>query len=405
MRICVVCSGFSSVYGGLESVYEILCDLWTKLGHEVFVVSGFGNVRSSKQYNVIKVPFISRRFFEEFQRVSGIHFPLPSYEVEGVTFIPFLASLLMKLKPNIVVSNTMSETIIPLKLGFPCVIVSQAGIENRRSVCARARVWILEKVERAIVNDFQSFDNLREMEIEVELIMNGVEKRNSAKDVTATRLRAKYKISPKSKVILSVAQLYAYKRINLLINAFEHIQEDATLIVVGEGPENECLRRQASLNKSHNKIIFFKRVPRNQLDELYELCNVFTLPSEESFGLVLLEALSFGKRVVTNPAPMKKIILGEYGVYANVEDPYEYSRCLLQATSDEIDVNSSAYIEHMQMFDWEHIATQYIDVFQNIISNTKRRTQGRPIDRVQISKQSKYSAPKVSPRFLSVQLG
>jgi glycosyltransferase involved in cell wall biosynthesis len=373
MRICVVCSGFSSVYGGLESVYEILCDLWTKLGHEVFVISGFGKIRSSKQYKIIKVPFISRRFFEKFQRISKIHFPFPSYEAEGSTFAPFLASMLIKLKPDIVVSNTVFETIIPLKLGFPCVMVSQAAI--------RYRLWILKKAERVIVNDFQSYENLRNMGIEAELIMNGVEKQCNTVEINATELRAKYEIPPESRVILTVARLYDYKRINLLISAFEHIREDATLIVVGEGPELESLKRQASLTKSQNKIIFLKRVPRNQLDELYGLCSVFTLPSEESFGLVLIEALSFGKKVVTNPAPMKKIILGEFGIYANVEDPIEYSRCLLQATSDKIDINSSTYIQHMQRFNWEHIAIRYIDVFQNVIHNRHQEKDARPSDR------------------------
>lgn len=66
--------------------------------------------------------------------------------------------------------------------------------------------------------------------------------------------------------------------------------------------------------------------------------------------MVLIEALSLGKVVVTNPAPEKKFILGKYGVFTNVENADDYSESLLRATLIKIDVTSSVYKRHMEKF-------------------------------------------------------
>lgn len=364
MRICVVCSGFSSVFGGLETVYKKLCKQWAENGHEAIVISGFGSIPSLGKYKVLKTPLIPRKFLEK----SGTHailktLGLDSYELEGLSCLPFIALRLIKLKPDIVLSNTLFETIAPLKLGLPCVMVSQAFIQHR--------LKIFEKVDRVIVNDTESYKRLKELGIKTELILNGIEIPDATQKINMEALRAKHSIPNGSKVILTVARLHSFKRIPLLIDAFSLIRQHAILIIIGDGPELPSLKRQASRYSLQNKVIFLKHVLQQELDEFYQLCDVFTLPSLESFGIVLLEALSYGKMVVTNPSPEKKFILDRFGLLTNVEDPEEYSMSLLQAASMKININSADYIEHMQKFNWNNIALQYMKVFQDV--SQKRR--------------------------------
>ena len=366
MKICVICSGFSYIYGGVETVVFKLSEHWARQGHEVYILSGRGKKAGPKGVRLIKLPLVPLNYFKKIPLLTKI---FSASEFEGLSLLPFALLCLMGINPDIVLSNQLAETLPAQILRIPCVMISQAPITLRFNA--------FKKADKVIVNDPQSYETLKEHGIRTELILNGVDK-SGAPETNLKRLRAKYKVSSRSKVILTVARLDTNKRINLLIDAFKLIKQDATLIIVGEGPELTRLKKQASSIKSQNKIIFVKPMPHEQLKELYQLCDVFTLPSKlEGFGLVLLEALSFGKTVVTTPAPVKKFILGKFGVFTNVEDPHEYSENLLQAASNKLDVNSSEYIRHMQKFYWDHIALQYIEVFHGVLQKNHSSTRIR----------------------------
>lgn len=356
MKICVICSGFSYIYGGVETAVFKLSEYWVKQGHKVYILSGRGRKSGIKGVKLIKLPFLPARYFQKVPLITKV---FPADEFESLSMLPFALLCLIGIKPDIVLSNKLAETLPALILRIPCVMISQAPI--------RLRFNAFKKVDKVIVNDPQSYKVLKQYGINTEFILNGVDKPSIFKN-DLKGLKAKYKIPDKSIVILSVARLDVNKRINLLIDAFKLIKEDATLIIVGEGPELPSLKKQASSINSRNKIIFLKPMPHGQLQELYQLCDVFTLPSKlEASPLVLLEALSFGKPVVTNPDPRKRFILGNFGIYTNVEDPNEYSKSLLYAASKRIDLTSFEYLCHIEKFDWKQIAQQYINVFSNIL--------------------------------------
>lgn len=356
-------SAFSYIYGGVETVVFELSERLAGQGHEVYILSGQGKKAGPKGVRLMKLPFIRSEYFQKLPLIAKI---FPANEFEGLSLLPFALLCLMGINPDIVLSNQLAETLPAQILYIPLVMFSQAPIKLRFNA--------FKKADRVIVNDFQSYATLKKHGIKAELIFNGVNKSITPK-TNLKELRAKYNVSSMSKVILTVARLDANKRINLVIDAFKLIKQDATLIIVGDGAELASLKKQASTIKSGNKIIFIKPMPYEQLKELYQLCDVFTLPSElEGFSLVILEALCFGKTAVTNPAPVKKFILGEFGVFTNVEDPKEYSRSLLQAASKKIDMNSADYIHHMQKFDWNRIAQQYVKIFRDVLQ--KREPAG-----------------------------
>jgi glycosyltransferase involved in cell wall biosynthesis len=364
MRICIVCTGFCSVYGGLESVYKELGEKWVEKGHEVFAISGFGSLPYIGKIRIVKVPFISRKFFERVQSMVGLS-RFESSELEGLSCEHFVARVLAVLKPDIVLSNTKHETSVPLRMGYPCVMVSEAFIRSRLSLFGAA--------DRVIVNDEESLHQLLGLGIKAQLIMNGVALSPVSK-MDVDELRAKYSVPKNSLVILTVARLYPRKRINLLIQAFNLIKKPSVLLIVGDGPEISFLKKLAS--GQGNRIVFLKKVPQENLRELYELCDVFTLPSSaEGLPLTLLEALAYGKPVVANPAQEKKFVLGKFGLFVNVEDPVEYSKSLIAAAVTEIDVQSKEYREHMRQFDWDNITLQYLETFDEILKDRRRNSK------------------------------
>lgn len=99
------------------------------------------------------------------------------------------------------------------------------------------------------------------------------------------------------KVLLSVSRLVDLKNLHRVIDAFALSKTDATLVIVGDGPERESLETHAK--KVNKEIIFTGRFDGDELYAWYNLANVFILASyQEPFGAVTNEALLAGCRVV-----------------------------------------------------------------------------------------------------------
>ncbi len=91
---------------------------------------------------------------------------------------------------------------------------------------------------------------------------------------------------------LIVSAFVPYKRIDLAIKAFNETKRK--LIVVGDGPDRDNLRNSV-LNEN---IEFPGWVDANSLKECYAGCKALIFPGEEDFGIVPVEAQSFGKPVI-----------------------------------------------------------------------------------------------------------
>ncbi len=100
-------------------------------------------------------------------------------------------------------------------------------------------------------------------------------------------------------VVLGVGRLVAYKGFGVLIDAVRDL--DATLVLVGSGPEEARLRARAGAG-----VVFVGRLSDADLVAHYHACDVFCLPSTspaEAFGVVLLEAMACGKPLVSTALP------------------------------------------------------------------------------------------------------
>ncbi len=90
---------------------------------------------------------------------------------------------------------------------------------------------------------------------------------------------------------LVVSRLVPYKRVDLAIEACNHLGR--RLRVVGTGPEEKRLRRLAGPT-----IEFAGKLDEQRLRECYARCRAFLFPAEEDFGMVPVEAQSFGRPVI-----------------------------------------------------------------------------------------------------------
>ncbi len=110
---------------------------------------------------------------------------------------------------------------------------------------------------------------------------------------------------PKGSVILTVARWSAserYKGADDLIHATWQLRTavpDLHLVVVGGGDDLPRLQKLVIDIGAHDRVHFLDSLSREELGACYAHSDVFALPSTgEGFGLVFLEAMSFGKPVV-----------------------------------------------------------------------------------------------------------
>ena len=90
---------------------------------------------------------------------------------------------------------------------------------------------------------------------------------------------------------LVVSPLVAYKRVDLAVEACNLLRRP--LRVVGEGEEYRRLRRLAGPT-----VEFLGRLPDDAVRENYARCRALIFPGEEDFGMVPVEAQSFGRPVI-----------------------------------------------------------------------------------------------------------
>ena len=120
------------------------------------------------------------------------------------------------------------------------------------------------------------------------------------------------------KVVLFVGRLVGLKNVDKLVEA---CPEDAALVIVGDGPEGERLRKQAAA--TGKEIHFTGRLEGDDLYAWYNVADVVALPSsQEAFGAVVNEALLAGARVaVSARAGAACLVTPENGAVVDIDAP------------------------------------------------------------------------------------
>src|SRR5262249_6683038 len=102
--------------------------------------------------------------------------------------------------------------------------------------------------------------------------------------------------------ILAFGRLIYKKGFDLLLTAFAQIApryQEVDLILAGEGEERDALRAQAQQSGLEGRVHFFGRATPEEVVRLLNGCLFVAVPSRiEPFGIVALEALAAGKRVL-----------------------------------------------------------------------------------------------------------
>ncbi len=117
----------------------------------------------------------------------------------------------------------------------------------------------------------------------VKVIYPPVDTRFFIKKAKAPSYRGEY--------FLTVSRLVGYKRVDIIIDAFNEL--GWPLVIIGDGRDGRRLRKMARSN-----IMFFHGISNEELASWYQYSQAFVYAADEDFGIAPAEALASGKPVV-----------------------------------------------------------------------------------------------------------
>jgi glycosyltransferase involved in cell wall biosynthesis len=175
--------------------------------------------------------------------------------------------------------------------------------------------------------------------------------------------------------IITIANLKSEKNLFNLLNAFKlmSLRHDPCpkLLIIGSGPQEKELK-QLSKDLEIDQNIIFTGLITNPYPYLNE-ADLFVLSSDfESFGIVILEAMSLGKTIVSTSSegPREIINHASLGYLCKVNDPDDLAKKMIAAL--ECPLESRHIISRAQDFVIEKIGAAY-EEFINVRDGSLKR--------------------------------
>jgi phosphatidylinositol alpha-mannosyltransferase len=188
--------------------------------------------------------------------------------------------------------------------------------------------------------------------------------------------------------VLFVGRLEKRKGLKFLLRAWPKVlerQPNARLVVVGRGRPLEGYRRFAARQGwSPADVVFAGYVPAEDLPRYYQSCDVFCAPNtgQESFGIVLLEAMAAGAPIVASDiAGYRDVVAdGEQGLLVEPKNPGALADAVSRLLANpELRARlRRAGQEKARAYDWPRVATQVLDYYFEVLARPEAEPEPQP---------------------------
>lgn len=187
--------------------------------------------------------------------------------------------------------------------------------------------------------------------------------------------------------LLFVGRLEKRKGLRYLLEAYQTVKArvPASRLIVA-GPVAGGARRYQDWvsRRGLNDVVFTGRVSHDDLARYYASCQIFCSPAtgQESFGIVLLEAMAAGKPIVaTDIEGYRKLIEpGSDGLLVPPKDQTALAEALLSLADDELMRHRMGEAGRIKARDytWSAVAGRVLSYYQRLLNERYPRTF--PID-------------------------
>jgi type III pantothenate kinase len=190
--------------------------------------------------------------------------------------------------------------------------------------------------------------------------------------------------------IVCVTRLVQRKGVGNIVSALAKVPD--TELVVAGGPERtelphhaeaQRLRRLAEEEGVADRLVLRGRVSRDDLPALLRSADALvTVPWYEPFGIVPLEAMACGVPVVASAVGgmIDTVVDGVTGVHVPPRDPERLADALNALLGDparRAECARGGASRARRLYDWERVATQTLDIYQELAGARTRRRFAR----------------------------
>ena len=198
---------------------------------------------------------------------------------------------------------------------------------------------------------------LSENKEKCEIVPYGVDLKLDYNQEEVNKIKEKYK---NKKIILAIGRFVKAKGFSYLIQAMQNVEE-AFLLIIGDGPLKKDFESYINENNLKDKVILLGSISDKKTKNNYiQASDIFVSSSQqESFGIVLLEAMRLGKPIInTNLGTGVNYVSinNETGLTVEPKDSEELANAMNKLIQDNslsiiLGQNSRKRVENIFSFD------------------------------------------------------
>lgn len=173
--------------------------------------------------------------------------------------------------------------------------------------------------------------------------------------------------------LLYIGRLEPRRNIPFLFDVLKGVRNkgiNAVLVVIGTGDsqyKNDVFNYADKIGVS-NSIYYIDKLEQKYLSCVYGRCDVFILPTYyEIFGMVLLEAMYFGKIAVTTENGGSDMLIsnGNDGIVIEEFDVNKWVDNIIE-NKDNPNIGKNAAVKITDQFTWDCLANKFIDIYKRV---------------------------------------
>ena len=367
MRILHVYKDYHPVMGGIENHLHVVAREQARRGHDVTVLvtnpagmktsvreeEGVKVIRAARLATVASTPLSLSLPLELAKRrpdIVHLQFPYPVGEISNLFF------------------GRATRTII----SYQSDVVRQAGILQLYNPLLRVVLRRADRILASSPNYIRSSPYLRPLADHCTVIPLGIDTERFAQpQPQSVEVIRSHHPGP---LLLFVGRLRYYKGLNYLIEAMKQIE--ATLLVIGTGPEAANLGEQAYLAGVADKVRFLGDISDEHLPAYFQASDLFVLPSSqrsEAFGIVLLEAMATGTPLISTELNTGTSWVNQHdktGLVVPPRNPDALAQAINSLLADDArrqQMGVNAQRRARTEFDYSLLVDRLLDLYQEVV--------------------------------------
>jgi len=370
--------GIPAISGGVEKhVDDLGCEL-VKQGHEVYVYARRGytdkNLKEHRGVQIINLPSIrtkhldaiSHTFLACLDAAIRRDFDIIHFHSIGPSSLLWIVKLL---KPNTpVVATFHTQCYFHKKWGK----FAKSSLKFGEIICCRFADRVI-----TVSKTLKEYAKTRHG-VEAVYLPNGV---YLPKNPEADKIKEEWGLE-KGSYFLVVSRLINHKGIHYAIKAFNRLDTDKKLVIVGDGFfTDDYVLELEDLARENKNIIFTGAQSGDMLSELFNNAYLFIQPSEsEGLSIALLEAMSYGLPVLVSDIPEnKEAIEGTALTFKDkdVDDLAEKLNMVLNSSYLSNGHGKLAKSRVQDEYNWINISSNLLKIYKDVLDEKefKRKKQ------------------------------